>query len=176
MEEQPQEINTGQETTQTVSFDEFQKIDKYAIPAWRVGGGFGSLIWWLLPFGISLYGMGRDFPEWIPFALAVVVLINSISQSTFLPYIRWKHWSYRITDDEIELRRGIFIKVNTLIPINRVQHVDTRQGPLYRSYDLASVTISSAATTHEIPALSEDIADLVREKISILARKARQDV
>lgn len=155
---------------------EFHRIDKHAIPAWRIGRGFGSLVWWLLPFGVSMYGMGNEFPDWIPFVLAVLVLINSIAQATFLPLIRWKYWSYRITDDDIELRRGIFVKVNTLVPINRVQHVDTRQGPLYRSYDLASVTISTAATTHEIPALSEEIADQVREKISQLARKARQDV
>lgn len=159
-----------------LKLDEFQKINKRAIPVWRVGEGFGSLFWWLIPLVVNYWGGGYDFPLWIISVLTGLVIVNTILRFTILPYIRWKYWSYRINEHEIELRRGVIIKVNTLIPINRVQHVDTRQGPLMRSYELATVTISTAATTHEIPALTDEVADLVREKISNLARKAREDV
>ena len=43
----------------------------------------------------------------------------------------------------------------------RVQHVDTEQGPILKKYDLATITISSAATTHTIPALITAEADRI---------------
>lgn len=58
----------------------------------------------------------------------------------------------------------------------RVQHVDTKQGPLMSKFVLASVTISTAAGSHEIPALKEEIADELRDHISILARVVEEDV
>jgi len=39
-----------------------------------------------------------------------------------------------------------------------------------RRFGLASVTISTAAGVHEIPALSIEVADELRDKISRLAR------
>ncbi len=78
--------------------------------------------------------------------------------------------------NEIDLKRGVLVKYRTLIPLSRVQHVDTRQGPLLRWFDLATVTISTAATTHEIPALDVVIADRVRDQISKYARLAEEDV
>jgi uncharacterized protein len=64
----------------------------------------------------------------------------------------------------------------TLVPMVRVQHVDTVQGPLLRKYGLATITISTAATTHEIPALDMFEADNLRSSISALARVAEDDV
>ena len=90
--------------------------------------------------------------------------------------LRWKRWKYDISEKEIDMLRGIFIKKRTLVPINRVQHVDTRQGPVYRKFGLSSVTISTAATTHEIPALDDETADKVRDTISNLVRKVKGDV
>jgi membrane protein YdbS with pleckstrin-like domain len=58
----------------------------------------------------------------------------------------------------------------------RVQHVDTQQGPILRKYDLASITISTAATNHTIPALITSEADELRSRISTLARVAEDDV
>ena len=64
----------------------------------------------------------------------------------------------------------------TLIPMVRVQHVDTEQGPILRKYKLANISISSAATTHTIPLLELKDADMLRMKISDLARVAEEDV
>ena len=76
----------------------------------------------------------------------------------------------------MELQEGIFIVKRTLIPMIRVQHVDTVQGPILRKYQLASVIINTAATSHEIPALEESEAEELRRLISNLARVADEDV
>lgn len=92
------------------------------------------------------------------------------------PALRWKRWRYEVRENEIELKNGLFVIKRTLVPMIRVQHVDTRQGPILRKYRLATVTISTAATVHEIPALDVDEAEELRFFISQLARAAENDV
>ncbi|MEH7523617.1 PH domain-containing protein, partial [Bacillus sp. JJ1503] len=89
---------------------------------------------------------------------------------------RWKRGRYEVRENEIELQHGVFVIKRTLVPMIRVQHVDTRQGPILRKYGLATVAISTAATVHEIPALDMDEAEELRFFISKLARVADEDV
>ncbi|WP_145453348.1 PH domain-containing protein, partial [Staphylococcus epidermidis] len=63
-----------------------------------------------------------------------------------------------------------------LVPMVRVQHVDTSQGPILKKYDLATVSISTAATVHEIPTVDIQEAEELRRSISALARVAEDDV
>lgn len=117
-----------------------------------------------------------NFSIWITITIATFVIIGAGLIIFFLPEIRWQHWYYQVDEHEIDLQSGIFIITRTLVPVKRVQHVDTRQGPILRSYGLADVTISTAATTHRIPALDEETADTARDQISKFARLAKEDV
>ncbi len=58
----------------------------------------------------------------------------------------------------------------------RVQHVDTEQGPVLKKFGLATVSVSTAATTHNIPALALEEALELRDRIGILARVEEEDV
>lgn len=151
------------------------RIDRKAIKAWRITG-----IIYLLPILISLvlaYFLLEPISR-IPFMK--VILIGFLSffalSIIFIPGLRWSRWRYEINEEEIDLLRGIIIKKRTLIPINRIQHVDNRQGPIYKVFNLSSVTVSTAATTHEIPALNDEIADQVRHNISTFVNRAKEDV
>ena len=93
-----------------------------------------------------------------------------------LSKIRWQRWHYEINEQEIDLLRGIIVKKRTLIPMNRIQHVDNRQGPIYKAFKLSSVSVSTAATTHEIPALDDETAEQVRHNISAFVTQAKEDV
>ena len=74
------------------------------------------------------------------------------------------------------MQHGVFVIERTLVPMVRVQHVDTTQGPLLRKYQLATIYISTAATRHEIPAIDLQEAEELRHSISALARVAEDDV
>lgn len=156
------------------------KLSKAAIKAWRVSLSIFMLFLMLIPiflWGYNLFSAdGDNFSPWMLVALSVVILVVAGLGILFIPEIRWQRWSYQVDEFEIDLQSGIIIITRTLIPIKRVQHVDTRQGPILRSYGLADVTISTAATTHRIPALNEEIADQVRDQISKFARLAEEDV
>jgi membrane protein YdbS with pleckstrin-like domain len=58
------------------------------------------------------------------------------------------------------------------VPMARVQHVDTRRGPLQRRLGLSTVVFYTAAGPNEIPQLASETADEVRDRIAELTREA----
>lgn len=153
------------------------QIPVEAISVWRITVVLWSLLLGPVPAFLALMTLqGEGPPWWVVILVAVAILLLILLSAIFIPRIRWERWRYQIDEHEIDLRRGVFIVRRTLIPVKRVQHVDTRQGPLLRNYRLSTVAITTAATTHEIPALDDETADLVRNQISKFARLAKEDV
>lgn len=93
-----------------------------------------------------------------------------------LPPIRFARWRYEVSPDYLDIAKGIIWRKRYTIPFIRVQNTDTRQGPILRAFHLASVTVSTAASEHEIPGLDAETADQLRDKAAEFARLAREDV
>jgi membrane protein YdbS with pleckstrin-like domain len=89
-----------------------------------------------------------------------------------VPELRWRRWRYEVRDQEIDLRHGTVRITRTLVPMLRVQHVDTTQGPIDQALGLATVVVHTAAGATTIPALEEDHAGRLRDRIAALARTA----
>ena len=149
-----------------------KRLDSRAKTLWRITGALGALP--LLAGGV--------FASWIllrvadlpllfgllPFlaALALFVVLASV-----VPDLRWRRWRYEIRDDEVDLQRGIIWIRRTLVPLARIQHVDTQSGPLQRRFDLATVVFYTAAGANQIPELSARVAAEARDRISELTRE-----
>lgn len=151
-------------------------IAEDAIKAWKITAMIYISILWLITAAGLVLSIIFELPLWYT---VVGVLISGVFHYffvNFLPQLKWKRWRYEIFEQEIYIQHGILIVSRTLVPMIRVQHVDTKQGPVLKKYQLASVTISTAATTHEIPALVEEDASSLRDQISALARVDEDDV
>ena len=85
-------------------------------------------------------------------------------------------WRYELSNDYLDIARGIVWRKRFVIPFIRVQNTDTRQGPILRAFGLSSVTVATAAGEHEIPGLSADVAEQLRDRAAELARLAQEDV
>src|SRR5262249_51444663 len=105
----------------------------------------------------------------------VLALLYGLVNIVILPRRRWRSWRYAIGETEIELRHGIWWQTWTRIPMARVQHVDTRRGPLERRYGLASVVVYTAAGSRQIPGLAIEVAEESRDRVARLAN-VRDDV
>ncbi|MBY7142381.1 PH domain-containing protein [Virgibacillus sp. NKC19-3] len=151
-------------------------IARDAIKAWKITAAIYVAVLWLATLAIAIISYHYTLSYWF---VSIAILISGLSTylAVFLfPEIRWRRWRYEVFDQEIYIQHGILIVSRTLVPMIRVQHVDTKQGPILRNFRLASVTISTAATTHEIPALLEEDASELRDRISALARVDEDDV
>lgn len=124
-----------------------------------VGGAFGSY---------ALAG-GRA-----PVYLTVLPVLGALALAVLfvfvLPPLLWWRWRYEIRPLEVDLQRGLLRVTRTLVPMARVQHVDTRRGPLQRRLGLSTVIFYTAAGPNEIPQLAQDTAAEVRDRIAELTR------
>jgi len=152
------------------------RISTRALTVWKTSAIISSMIGWAIAITVLVLTIIFDWTYWILTGLLILCMIESILTIFILPKLKWKRWRYEVHEHEIDLQRGVLIVKRTIIPMNRVQHVDTQQGPLLRKHHLATVTISTAATVHEIPALDLEEADQLRDSISRLARVDEDDV
>lgn len=153
-----------------------KRIDENAIKAWKITAASWGALTFLIP--AALYGMHyfANIPVLAPIIAGPLVVLFYILIVFVLPKFRWKRWYYNVDDRSVDMLRGIIFRKRTTVPINRIQHVDTKQGPIYRRFGLSSINISTAATTHEIPALDEETATQLRNIISELVRRVKEDV
>lgn len=152
------------------------QISRKGLTVWHLYGVFQTLIVASIA-GAVYWGIYYfKWPSFIYYLLGVMVALSAVFFIYLFPKIRWDHWRYEVREHEIEIQHGLFVVKRTLIPMVRVQHVDTTQGPILKKYDLGNISISTAATVHTIPALVMDEADVLRARISELARVAEDDV
>lgn len=151
-------------------------IALHAIKAWKITALLYIIFLWFLTIAGGILTFIYDIRL---LYLVIATIISGMATYLFvflLPKLRWKRWRYEVFEQEIYIQHGILIVSRTIVPMIRVQHVDTKQGPILKRFHLASVTISTAATTHEIPALLEKDASELRDRLSVLARVAEDDV
>ena len=103
------------------------------------------------------------------FAITAVAVLAVIVAAAVVPRLRMARFRFEVREDEIDLRHGIVIETRTLVPMVRVQHVDTRRTPVSRYFGLAAVAFHTAAGATEIPALREADAAAIRDRIADLA-------
>jgi uncharacterized protein len=131
---------------------------------------------WALPVAIGclvgggmLAGSGAS-PILVVLLWVAALLIVAVG-GVALPILRWRRWRYEVRDEEIDLLRGALVVRRTLIPMTRVQHVDTQRTPVSDLFGLRSVTVHTAAGSHSVPALHPGEAAAIRDRIALLARE-----
>jgi membrane protein YdbS with pleckstrin-like domain len=149
-----------------------ERLDPRAKALWRITGALGALP---LLVGGALASLALLRVVEAPVLLAVVPSLTALGSFVVLagvaPALRWRRWRYEIRGDEVDLQRGIVWVSRTLVPLARIQHVDTRNGPLQRRFGLATVVFYTAAGPNQIPELSAPVAAAVRDRIAELARE-----
>jgi len=111
-----------------------------------------------------------------PLLLPGAVLLLGLAATLLLPVRRYRGWFYREGEDEIEIRRGRLIRVRTIVPFGRVQHIDVAQGPIQRPFGLATLILHTAGTqgaSMSLPGLPHAEAEALRDRIRV---KIRQDL
>ena len=112
---------------------------------------------------------------WVYLVAGVVELV-CLGDLLISPRVEYATWRYDVTPTEIDLYHGVFTKKRVLVPLVRIQLVQTKQGPILRAHGLATVTVSTAGESFEIPGLAEDDAAELCERVAELARLAKEDV
>jgi membrane protein YdbS with pleckstrin-like domain len=149
------------------------QLDPRVIPMERITGSIffaliaaGSLI------GITVFLFaGDDVPGAV--RILVPVLWFVLAVLAFWHAYRWPprsyaHTFYRVDEQGIEIRRGVYWRTVINVPRSRVQHIDVTQGPIDRRYGLGTLVIYTAGTDHakvELEGLEHGRALAIREHL-----------
>jgi membrane protein YdbS with pleckstrin-like domain len=147
------------------------RLDPRATSVWRIQAlvaGLPALIGAGVLAAVMLVVLG--LPTWLSVLPLGAVALWLVLTLTVVPAYRYRRWRWEVTTDEIRLQRGVIVIERTVIPMVRVQHVDTSQGPIIGAFGLSEVRVSTAAGTHAIPALADAHAAELRDRIAQLAR------
>lgn len=146
---------------------------------WRISDAVWLTVVFLccfVPFAIAAVADASPWIFVVLAAIAAVYVVSLVLCLIVLPPIRFMRWRYELSDDYLDIAKGIVWRKRYIIPFIRVQNTDTRQGPILRAFGLASVTVATAAGEHEVPGLDADTAEQLRDKAAELARLAQEDV
>jgi len=149
-----------------------ERLDPRAKVVWRISAAL-NMIPLLAAGGFGSFALLRwaDVSALLGILPALAVLALAVFSVFVAPGVRWRRWRYEIRPDEVDLQRGVWWVSRTLVPLARIQHVDTRQGPLQRRYGLSTVVFHTAAGANQIPELSTPIASEARDRIADLTRE-----
>lgn len=138
---------------------------------------FVSLI--LIPMGIGLFFIfqlvdqagdaGEDFQRIAQYLVgggACLLIAYLLFQWYVMPFLEVPRMKYAVRLQDINYRRGVFSTKTTSAPFRRMQHAETNRGPLERMFDLASLSIFTAAgLALQIRGLSPDTAETLRDHV-----------
>lgn len=97
-------------------------------------------------------------------------VVTAVVMAAVLPYLRYRRWRYEIRERDLFLSHGSLFFVLTLIPFDRIQYVETHQGPLDLAFGLMQLVVYTAAgKAARIPGLAPEEAGSLREELSKVA-------
>ncbi len=139
------------DTSSTLADGRPRQLDPRSITAERVGGWiFGGVMAVPVAAAPPLVILIVDLPLWLNVALVVAalgILAGLAWLAHFWPAVAYRHRSWRLDDEVIEIRRGVLWRRVISVPRSRVQHTDVGQGPVERSLGLSHLIIHTAGTT-----------------------------
>jgi uncharacterized protein len=138
-------------------------LDPRARSMWWTAGAALCLVATALALVVAVVG---EVPLWFPALVGVLAAALAV----VIPPLRYRRWRYEIRERDLFLSHGALFQVLTLIPFDRIQFVETHQGPLDRLFGLTKVVVYTAAgRAGQIPGLESSEAEALREELSKVA-------
>ncbi|GAC66685.1 PH domain-containing protein [Gordonia soli] len=108
-------------------------------------------------------------PRWYLVTAAVVVAAVGVLDAAVIPAWRYRFHRWEVGEAAVYTQSGWFVRHRVIIPIARIQVVDTEAGPLEQLLSLATLTVTTASSagTIKIHGLDAEVARRVAADLSI---------
>jgi len=146
-----------------------KRLDRGVVMLWRLQRLVRLVLIGLPTIGaLGFFAAGAVQP-----ALAVVLVVTLVSINAvfavFWPALEYDAYRYSVREHDLLVQQGVVFRRWSSVPLNRIQHVDTRQGPLERLFGLSRLAVFTAAGSladAAIPGLKAQDAERLRDEIS----------
>ena len=133
------------------------RVSPRAVTYWRVNAGIGTAVAAVIAAAVWFF-----VPSWPWWATAIVAVVGvwCLVELLIAPTFRYRVHRWEVDEIAVHTREGWLSLDSRIAPLNRVQTVDSSQGPLMRLFHIASITVTtaSAAGPITINGLDEDEA------------------
>lgn len=146
-----------------------KSLDPRVIHLWRLNGLVRMLTFWgpLVIGGAFFLGMRVGAAPAVGLGTGILALLFVINLAW--PSLAWAHYRFEVRARDLVVEQGVLFRTTISIPLDRIQHVDTRQGPLERLFGLSRVVVYTAAgmsADGSIPGLEESEAAGLRDRLA----------
>jgi len=150
-----------------------KSLDKKGITVMRINAAItGTII--LLIIGALTLGIYPEiestFGKSTIIAACIIVILLVLTNIVIFPKIRYDRYKYSVTDERIEVKKGLFLITTSIIQIKRIQKIELSNGPIDRKFGLSNVNIYTAAGTVDIKFLSNKEARKISDKVNELLK------
>lgn len=155
------------------------KLDPRVLSYWKLKEKISLAVWLVISLAIALalaYFFSLKIALIVGLALAFIGIVNVMLEILLLIKLRYDYTAYQLNEADVDYCSGAIFRSRKLIPLIRVQNTMTETGPLLRKFGLANLEIETAAGSISIEGLDKEEAEIMRERISALARLAQEDV
>ena len=149
-------------------------LDPAAKRVWTIKGilGWGILLPVSATVDVILFFSNND--SFLPGLWTGLLFIVCISWVLVIPKLRYRYWRYELREEDLYAVRGIWNRVQTIVPLRRIQHLDVEQDLIEGNYDIARLVVHTAGTRSTdvvVPGLPYDEAIRLRDTVRIFIAK-----
>ena len=126
---------------------------------------------WLLLIPAALVAeavIARNLAGFPAGLVLVPLLLLLVYPVIIAPPRRFRAWGYDRVGEELHVARGIWTRIETIVPFARVQHIDVAQGAIERRFGVSRLLLHTAGTMHNVvvlPGLARETAEALRDEI-----------
>ncbi|MBU3181234.1 PH domain-containing protein [Clostridium psychrophilum] len=148
-----------------------KRISPFSRKMWTIDGliitGIFLIIAVVLNIFLELNSLWKCILIGSIYGLTLLILINSL----LIPKYKYENFRYDMDEDKIVLKYGVFTKINVIIPMSRVQYVDTEQGIILKKYKLINLTVHTAGGSYPIPFLESKVGTNLQLSIAKIVQE-----
>ena len=159
---EPRSVADGVERSLDIRYVLHQRTVGLIVTASLAALSLVALMTWVVAEDFSGRAAAALFALW-------VVTVGGLARLLHIwPEIVHRHSSYKVDEQGIEIRKGVYWRVIIHVPRSRVQHTDVSQGPLERRHGLGTLAVYTAGTDHakvSLPGLDHRAALQIRDHL-----------
>lgn len=152
-----------------------KQLDPKVTWLWRAQGVVRLMFFWTPAAVAAGFGASSLGGAAVGGVVAGALILFFLALAMVWPSLQYEYYKYDIREHDLLVQRGVLFRRRSSIPHNRIQHVDTRQGPIERVFGLSRVAVFTAAgmsADGSIPGLLTERAEAIRDE---LARRGGDD-
>lgn len=127
-------------TTEAPPVEEWRQLDRNTMPVTAVWIA-GILAGISIPILIGV--RNNDGPFGLVLAIALGGIVVGTGGATVIDWMRWRHTTYRVTDERVEVRHAWILHKLRSVPRERVRTVDLAADPVQRMFGVVKVKVGT---------------------------------